>query len=458
MQLTPSQSKALSTKRHLAITANAGSGKTRVLVHRYVKLFVDDSSLTTRNVVAITFTENAAAELRSRVAEEIAERLKALPPSERAERERLRRLRETLPNAYIGTIHGFASRMLRSYPVEANVDAAFTVVQGADQRILAEEAINRVFYSVLEEAYSQAPPPPVLRLFRAFGRMAVRNFIRALLQNRARALRVQKNILNKSDREIAAFWLSQVERALRLVHDPALPDRIRELYDFVKRVKSGKPGKPAQEFMAAAEAHDPAAPFFQAVTTFKAVCKRFLTGQNQLNRNVFDFESAPDLEERAADLLRAIVPVRPLLELCPATEADYTAQQMEYAAQLKTIWSLYEQVLEEYTLAKTQHGLLDFDDLIEGLLRLLDDAAVRQELSRQFRFIMVDEYQDTDESQLELVRRLTEGFGTRNTVAIVGDPKQAIYTFRNADAQIFAETMTAIAGQSLSEAAVEESL
>ncbi|HEX5317188.1 MAG TPA: UvrD-helicase domain-containing protein, partial [Candidatus Kapabacteria bacterium] len=107
---------------------------------------------------------------------------------------------------------------------------------------------------------------------------------------------------------------------------------------------------------------------------------------------------------------------------------------------------------------KTEYGLLDFDDLIEKLQRLFDDVRVLEELSSEFRFLMIDEYQDTDESQFELVRLLTENFESRSNLAVVGDPKQAIYTFRNADAGIFHQTKNAIRAQPLSADSLEESL
>src|SRR5437879_2214351 len=138
MQLTPSQRKALSTERHLAVTANAGSGKTRLLVERYIHIFEKYPALSVRNVALITFTENAGAELRARIASEIKERLHHDPES--TARGRLTALRDALPSAYIGTIHSFARRLLQAYPVEANVDAAFTIVQGADERLLREES------------------------------------------------------------------------------------------------------------------------------------------------------------------------------------------------------------------------------------------------------------------------------------------------------------------------------
>src|SRR6202043_3225682 len=95
---------------------------------------------------------------------------------------------------------------------------------------------------------------------------------------------------------------------------------------------------------------------------------------------------------------------------------------------------------------------------IERLHRLLEDANVCEELTREFRFLMIDEYQDTDEAQYELARLLTSQFGTSNNLAIIGDPKQAIYTFRNADAEVFYRTTEAIRGQSLSDSAQNESI
>ena len=67
-------------------------------------------------------------------------------------------------------------------------------------------------------------------------------------------------------------------------------------------------------------------------------------------------------------------------------------------------------MLLEYTSAKNEYGLLDFDDLIEKLIRLLSNSLLRDEIGREFRFLMIDEYQDTDENQFEIAKRLTKKF------------------------------------------------
>jgi len=91
--------------------------------------------------------------------------------------------------------------------------------------------------------------------------------------------------------------------------------------------------------------------------------------------------------------------------------------------------------------------MLDFDDQIDRLHDLVKDSTIQNELARQFRYILIDEYQDTDDTQFEIAKKLTRNFGNFNKLAIVGDPKQSIYAFRNADVRVFNETTKCIAAQ-----------
>jgi hypothetical protein len=212
-ELTPSQQKALSLERHLAVTANAGSGKTRVMVERYVRLFELRPELTAQNVVAITFTENAGAELRKKILSEVTKRIAAYSRQDER-RARLVRLRDGLPGAIIGTIHSFAARMLKAYPVEANVDASFGILQGADERLMREDVIERVFFSTLDDAYRRNEHTQILKLFRVLGRGEVRGVVRTLMGKRSLARMLQEQLLAKPDDEIIAAWRAELEPAL----------------------------------------------------------------------------------------------------------------------------------------------------------------------------------------------------------------------------------------------------
>ena len=453
MQLTPSQSKSLSTERHLAITANAGSGKTRVLVKRYVDLFEKYPDLTTRNVAAITFTENAAAELRSRIIKEVTERLDPKAGTDPSKCARLRELRDSLPSAFIGTIHGFASRLLRAYPVEANIDASFIIVTGADQRLLAEDTIGRVFYSALEESYQQPAENPTLHLFRTLGRYTVTNLVRALLSNRMRTAKVRNNLLSKNNTEILAFWREEFERVLHLVISSETKDILNRTTGYLK---SGKWGT---EVLESIQTYLTSVTFFESVTAFTNVANALIIKAGTLRANVIDLKIAPQIVvDDIQTLIDSVLPIRTLLNACPKSEEEYISGHTEYIALLRTLFELYDQVLLEYLSTKNEYGLLDFDDLIEKLIGLLSNTELRAEISREFRFLMIDEFQDTDEAQFEIARLLSDSFGPSNNVAIVGDPKQTIYTFRNADAEVFSQTLRAIKEQSLSDAAVKESI
>ncbi len=133
IRLTPRQQQALVPDRHLSVTANAGSGKTTVLVERYVRLLLEQRA-TMDQIVVLTFTEKAAGELRRRIASALLESAGDVQPDKR---RLLASIREQLPNAFIGTIHSFCARMLREFPLEAGVDPDFLVLEGLDQRMTA---------------------------------------------------------------------------------------------------------------------------------------------------------------------------------------------------------------------------------------------------------------------------------------------------------------------------------
>jgi ATP-dependent helicase/nuclease subunit A len=144
------------------LEASAGTGKTRVLVDRYVKCVLDDElgSGDVRMVAAITFTEKAAGELRQRVREELEVRAAHAPPASRAA-ERVARALETLDDAPISTIHGFAGRLLREFPVEAGVDPAFEQLDALGSDIerarLWEEWLTRLAAGDQPEAADAEP-------------------------------------------------------------------------------------------------------------------------------------------------------------------------------------------------------------------------------------------------------------------------------------------------------------
>src|ERR1043165_4020480 len=144
-ELKPEQKIAAHTlDRHLSVTAGPGAGKTFVLVERYLEI-LRAKKASVENIVAITFTNRAATEMRQRVRDRIDGLLRTLADEER---QALVRHRRPLDGSFITTFHGFCSRWLHDFPVEANIDPQFVLLDEHQAAMLLE--------AVVEEALAEA--------------------------------------------------------------------------------------------------------------------------------------------------------------------------------------------------------------------------------------------------------------------------------------------------------------
>ncbi len=124
--LTDQQGKALQLEKHISVTANAGSGKTRVLVERYVAAVRDGAGV--GQILCLTFTEKAALELRQKIGERINSEFASARKNGDPAAARLAEAKRTMLEANISTIHSFCSQLLREFPVEAGIDANYKVL------------------------------------------------------------------------------------------------------------------------------------------------------------------------------------------------------------------------------------------------------------------------------------------------------------------------------------------
>ena len=155
MELANSQKEALSLDRHLAITAGAGSGKTLVLVERYFRT-LEERQARTDEILAITFTEKAAGEMKSRVLERVLQRHEEIQNEQAAssfeEIDYWEQMMETLGEASISTIHAFCGALLREFPVEAGVDPDFNILDEHDAALLRSQAVTETLRDMAENA------------------------------------------------------------------------------------------------------------------------------------------------------------------------------------------------------------------------------------------------------------------------------------------------------------------
>ncbi|MDF2629437.1 MAG: Exodeoxyribonuclease [Symbiobacteriaceae bacterium] len=393
---TPAQHRAIYSDANLVVTAGAGAGKTRVLTQRWIRLLLE-RHLDIDQVVAITFTEKAAAEMRERCRKE----LRALAATGNA---RAADLLERMDEARISTFHSFCQSLLGFYPVEAGLDPDFGVADDLEAGLLLAEAVDECLNEV-----SATADETVVDLLTRFGRTRLATHLERLIGQ-------MRN-------------LGETPASLRLATDAALErlggDR-QPLLDGVRAAvetllatatKPGSKGKEQQEQLAAT----------WAGLTLATV-------------------SVGDLRAMAGAINGvSLKPKQPLVDAIDALEALDATQQA--AAVGLAVLGLVEQALARYQARKAELDLLDFSDLIDRLRRLLEESpAVRAELAREGLIFLNDEVQDTDPSQWAVIRQMLLPPGADELppgrVFIVGDPKQSIYRFRGARVDIFA-AMTA---------------
>jgi ATP-dependent exoDNAse (exonuclease V) beta subunit len=206
--LTDNQKKAHDLQRHLSVTANAGSGKTTVLVERYVEILATTGAQV-GEVVAITFTEKAASELKRKIADALGRRIRGTEDDN--VRTALSRARDRLSFAPIGTIHSFCARILRDYPIEAGVDAAFTVLEDVDRRSTMQESLQEVFRLALSDRESPHQAD-ALTLLRVFGKSRLFGVLGMIVDKRetVERLRSPQGIYSRPDDEVLASWSAAI--------------------------------------------------------------------------------------------------------------------------------------------------------------------------------------------------------------------------------------------------------
>ena len=204
---------AVDPSQNIVLEASAGTGKTRVLVERYVNLLL--AGVDPENILAITFTRKAAAEMRQR----IVERLKEAGRSSQLDAGRWRDLRDRLGDIDISTIDAFCLSLLREFPLEADVDPGFTLADDTEVPRLMEEALDRALR--ISRAHAREDDDVAL-VFAQLGERRLRAGLGALLGRRLVAPEVMRRYLQKGPRDLTAARVCQNAR-----------DRLQRVFDDV---------------------------------------------------------------------------------------------------------------------------------------------------------------------------------------------------------------------------------
>ena len=348
------------------VSAGAGTGKTSVLVERYVRA-VCERGLDVDSILVITYTRKAAGELRSRIRAAL------------VERDRPDLARE-LDGAWISTIHGFCSRLLRAHPFAVGLDPHFRGLEDAGAAVLRGEAFDRAL-----QAFCAGREEERLRLLATYRADGLRRMLAGVyetLRSAGRPLVLELGERPDLAEAIAAFR----EEASCLVDDGSATANQRGSATEALRMVTGS------------------APAVRVVD---------LSAFQARGARAASYEHARKAVERAS------------LEELASHDRDLLQQLLEgFAA--------------EYATAKRRESAVDFEDLQLGARDLLrDDEDVRDSVRLRFRLVMVDEFQDTNGLQCEIVDLVAHPELTE--VFTVGDEFQSIYGFRHADVEVFRE-------------------
>ena len=473
-ELTDEQQDALDLDRNVAITAGAGTGKTTTLEERYRHILEAEPTVDPTNVVTITFTRDATAELRDGISEVIDEQLASADPDEY---DRWRRAKDSVEDAYVHTIHGFCSRILREFAVEADVHPDFGTLDETDAVVLATRVVREVITAALDEEASadslsipaarvDAVANDVRQLARLYDRDELVSLLRGLLSERPESDVWAETLLGKRENEYveevferaspvggeeadALAERDDVREALVTIEDlagrafdfTAVEDNGRATLDRIDAIlPSGG--------MSACSTVDRQRLFFELCDVVTATDgtvysqAHYYAGSATRWREhglVADNEA---LKEACRTLIDALDPE------CRDLDIDLAAAATS-APYVFALSRLYRVIREEYDERKARQNVLDYSDLIERTVDFLagHDRA-RRDLRDQFAYVMVDEVQDTDPRQWDLVCLLTgtdaPTFDGEN-VFLVGDEKQSIYRFRQADVTMVRQTRDQLA-------------
>ena len=450
------QQQAVTFTRNTVVNASAGTGKTATLVGAYLSQLAQ--GIPPGQIVAITFTEKAAAEMRDRLKREVLARVSGVSADGGPELD-WRRVLTGLANAPISTIHAFCAGLLKENPLEAGVDPHF-VIWDEDE----SSAVRREVILTTIQAHICAGHPGVQALFRDL----------QLIQASRHAPRHLTEVV-----EAALRWLNGLGVDLQR-HDPQGHNWLEERFAAQRTKLAGlherfEQGHREVRLAFGALAALDRAQGKNAQRLLQRIKADFANIETELGRLSLDAPAeVASVCDTLADLLKAgnlgSNPADAALRAGHETLRRWLGDKAVDGG-LKACFAgtksveltrhlivLVDQIQSEYRRRKTVARSLDFDDLLTHARNLLKfHPTVRRRYKERFRAILVDEFQDTDELQGEIICLLAEVRGREQTfhafdryrtlleqivldghrLFIVGDPKQSIYRFRRADVGVF---------------------
>lgn len=431
-------------KKDILVSAGAGAGKTRVLVDRIAGLLLDgDHPVSMDEVLVLTFTNAAAAQMKERIQKKL-EDLREQEPENHFLAKQIR----MVSHADISTVHSFCSRLLRMYFQEIGLDPSFRIGEEGELYLIRQ----KVMEELLEDRYEKGEED-----FLSF----VESYIPEKDDGKLETMIEEMYEFSNNFPDTERWFSKRLEESQKYGEKETLYQtklcqnlyqRVKGLLGICRELLSeaegcfGEDHEPAK-YYALWESDKKILDSLEAKEDFISLSEEIKTVKfgkkpraGKAEKDWENLEYVSEIHSRVKDLV-----TKEISSLCMGEEKEILRENKEISQNLKVLFSLAQELKERYDQKKKEQNLYDFSDLEQLALSLLIEkydeegnpipGKVALELQRKYKAIFVDEYQDTNLIQEMIIQVLHDQ--RLNELFVVGDVKQSIYRFRQARPDLF---------------------
>ncbi|MCP4267145.1 MAG: UvrD-helicase domain-containing protein [Candidatus Brocadiaceae bacterium] len=407
IKLTDSQKKGVAiTDRDLCVVAGPGAGKTRVLVERFSNLVIKHK-VPINKILILTFTEKAANEMKERAARSF-------------EGKGMEKERQEIEFAYLSTIHGFCARLLRENAIEAGIDPQFSVMDELQAGRLKEQTLEDTFRertcektleTFLKDIFWKQTDPKKSRL-KSFKENLIQ--LHEKIRNACISISETVNTADLTQDIVNSYKIVEclINEIMAICSDKNLTPKTKEKVDHILKKWSD--------------------------SGFKNSIDELYKKEGRFSQN----------DDLALSLLNKVKAIKNSINLQVSKDVKGTLGNLrdelnnfigllveDYSSSIKMVLRDFLVNFDNaYLERKKVESLIDFTDLEVDTIKLLENSEyIANEIKQKFKYILVDEFQDISMLQKTLIDLIR----SKGNLFIVGDAKQSIYGFRNADVEIF---------------------
>lgn len=424
------QKKAIMTDdKIITVGAGAGTGKTWVLSNRYARLLIDDDKLLPRDILTLTYTEAAAGEMKQRIEARLKDATKDF-----ADKARLRALTDGFADSWISTIHSFAARLIRESGLSLDIDPRASVISAQQEQDFWDSLKSALDFAEMRKLAGAYCEKYIQDLAASLDKdenlsHAVNKWKSETLSDLAR-LAADLHASSGYTWEDMLKWSENDElitRTCRHVKNILLSEwqEVCKIWNSVNIADNKKPSQSEiilksllDGLRADGQDYESMKTFYNAIMSKGSGIRTFKSLKEALGCNFSEWRDKRN---------------QSLVKLSQSFSEDISDSELELRKVLLRFcavsWAVWDTM-------KKKRGLLSFSDMILHSKRTIEDKD--KGVKRKFSHILVDEFQDTDPLQFNMIESLA---GDETSLFAVGDPKQSIYKFRNAEPGLFADTI-----------------